>query len=119
LRILILNAQLRMLIEPFAIGQTRYFKLLKLQPHGLILLLKFFHLASASGHLLKLSVLLLQMEQLLVNVARTSSPLEVKYLLQMLDLLLQLLDVYIISGTHLVGLHLHHDLLGSVRKLQS
>lgn len=53
-----------------------------------------------------------------MNVAGAATALEIQYLLQMLDFLLQFLNVGIIRSVHLVGLDFYHDLLGTVCKLE-
>ena len=113
------NRQLIWRIETITIGQAWHFEILELQPHHLVLLLELFDLIYLSSHLLEFGILLFQMKQLLVNVTGTPTSLQVEDLFEVLDLFLELLNVRIICGSHLVGLDLDHDLFGSISKLES
>jgi len=119
LPILVLDREGFHLVEAITVGQTGDTTLLKLNAHDLVLVLEAFDLVNAAGHLLKLGILLLEVEELLVNVGGAPVPLEVQDLLKVLYLLLQLLDVGIVRRAHLVRHHLHKDLLRPVREFQS
>ena len=115
---LIFNGKLIGRVEPVSIGETRDFKLLKLQPHHLILLLELLYLINLACHLLELGILLFEMQELLMYVTCATASLKVQDFFQMLYLFLKFLDVGIICGSHLVGLDFHHDLLGTICKLK-
>ncbi len=75
--LLIFNGKLIGRVEPVAIGQTRDFKFLKLQPHHLILLLELLYLIYLTCHLLELGILLFEMQELLMNVTCAAASLKV------------------------------------------
>lgn len=75
------------------------------------------NLAHVASKLLEFGILLFQVKQLLVDVARTPASLKIQDLLEVLHFLLKFLDVEIVSCAHLVSHDLDHDLLGPVCKL--